>query len=106
MTVALTVIIEGFIITFYALATGRSWLSLLGTSIAMNLLTQALLLVVLNTFYWLYLPALAIAELAIWVIEAAILLRVASNDLNLGQALGLSLALNFSSFAIGLFLSY
>lgn len=106
MTVALTVIIEGFLISLYALVTGRSWPSLLVTSIAMNLLTQTFLLVVLNVFYWLYLPVLAIAELLIWIIEAAILLRVASNGINLIQALGLSFALNFSSFLIGLLLLY
>lgn len=104
MTVLLTVFLEGVLIAGFARTTGRSPGWLVGTSIVMNLLTQAILWAVLFQFWWIYLPALAIAEISIWVIETVVLFSVRPNRLSLAQAACLSLFLNGTSLALGLFL--
>lgn len=52
--------------------------------------------------YWL---VLIVLEISIWLIESRIFYRVRANQLTVKEAALLSLAINLSSFSLGLFLS-
>jgi len=75
--------------------------SILLTASLANLLTQPPLWLALTVFYRAYLPTLLLAELGIWLVEAAILRLVPANRLAWGKALALSLGMNLVSFGIG-----
>ena len=74
------------------------------TSVFGNLITQTLLWVTLSLFYQHYLVTLLVAEIFIWVIESFLLAGIRFNQLKVGEALFLSLIMNFASFGIGWFL--
>jgi hypothetical protein len=58
----------------------------------------------LLTFWRHYVLALLLSEVGVWAVETLILTNVRSNMLTLGEAARLSLAMNLTSFGIGLVL--
>jgi len=104
LTLFITVISEGLVVTAYCLWRRKPARSLLLTSIGINILTQSLLWLGLNLFFKQYLLALMVAEVIIWGMESILLYSVTSNGLQLKEAVLLSLGMNLSSFAIGWFL--
>ena len=104
LTLFITVISEGLVVTAYCLWRRKPARSLLITSICINILTQSLLWLGLNLFFRQYLLALMVAEVLIWGIESVLLYGVASNRLQLREAVLLSLSMNLISFVIGWFL--
>jgi hypothetical protein len=104
LTLFITVISEGLVVIAYCLWRRQPARSLLLTSIGINIFTQSLLWLGLNLFFRQYLLALMVAEVLIWGIESILLYGVASNGLQLREAVLLSLSMNLSSFAIGWFL--
>jgi len=99
-----TLLLEGLVATVYARWRRKPLVSIVLTVSLANLLTQALLWLVLVTFFYAYLPTLFLAEAGIWFLEAVILRLVPTNRLAWGEALRLSLGLNFISFGAGWFL--
>ena len=77
---------------------------MLFTSICINLLTQSLLWLGLNLFFRHYLLALTVAEILIWRIESVLLYSIPANQLQVKDAVLLSLSMNLLSFAFGWFL--
>jgi hypothetical protein len=104
LTLFITVISEGLVVTAYCLWRRKPARPLLLTSICINILTQSLLWLGLNLFFREYLLALMVAEVLIWGIESVLLYGVASNGLQLREAVLLSLSMNLISFVIGWFL--
>ena len=103
-TLAITIIIEGAVVTAYAIWRKKPLYHLLFSSICANLLTQVFLWAVLSIFPQAYLISLIIAEFCIWGIEAMILYLYRPNQLTLREAILLSLVMNLASFSIGWFL--
>jgi hypothetical protein len=58
----------------------------------------------LSLFYQHYLVALLVAEILIWAMEGYLLYGLRFNQLQVRDALSLSLMMNLSSFGIGWFL--
>jgi hypothetical protein len=104
LTLPLTLVVEGIIVTGYARWQGKPLVSLLLTSVLANLLTQSLLWATLNLFPEHYLITLFTAEMLIWLLESALLHLVPANRLAWREALLLSLGMNAASFGIGWFL--
>jgi len=100
-TLAITILIESAVCLVYSIWRKKPIRPILLTSVFANLITQSLLWVVLNLFYQHYLLTLLVAEIFIWVIEGYLLFSLPSNQLNVGEALLLSLIMNLSSFGIG-----
>lgn len=103
-TLVLTLAIESVVALSYSHWQRKPLASILLTASLANLLTQPLLWLALTIFYRAYLPTLLLAELGIWLVEAAILRRIPANRLAWGEALALSLGMNLASFGIGWFL--
>ena len=100
-TLAITILVEGAVGIGYAVWRRKPLVPILITGIFANLITQSLLWIALTVFFQSYLVTLFAAEILIWLIEAVLFYKVRSNQLNLGDALLLSLAMNLSSFALG-----
>ena len=103
-TLSITIIVESIVAGSYALCCKKSIIHLLFSCLLANLLTQSLLWLVLQVFIQHYLIILFIAEFLIWIIESAILFLYPYNRFRFSEALGLSLAMNLASFAVGWFL--
>ncbi len=103
-TLVLTLTIEGVVALSYSRWRRKPLVSILLTASLANLLTQSLLWLALTAFYRAYLPTLLLAELGIWLVEAAILRLIPANRLAWDEAIGLSLGMNLVSFGIGWFL--
>jgi hypothetical protein len=99
-----TILIEGVVIIGYARWRKKPAGRLFLIGVLANLLTQSLLWGALYLFPTQYLAALFTAEGCIVVIESAILHCVPGARLPGFEALGLSLAMNLTSFGIGWFL--
>jgi hypothetical protein len=82
----------------------KSLAPILFTSIWANLITQSFLWVVLSLFFQHYIITLFIAEIFIWMIESLLLYRFSANQLDLQEAVLISLLMNLASFALGWFL--
>jgi hypothetical protein len=100
-TLIITILVEGVIVTGYAILFKKPLTHLLLSSVIINLLTQSALWLALRAFFNHYLLTLLVAEVCIWLVEGALLRLYPYNRLNLREALGLSLAMNLTSFALG-----
>lgn len=96
-----TLLVEGLIAAAYSRWRRKPLVSILLTASLANLLTQALLWLILTIFYRAYLPTLLLTEAGIWLGEAIILRTVPANRLAWNEALLLGLGMNLASFAIG-----
>ena len=88
----------------YSLWRKKPIVPILITSIFANLLTQSFLWIALSIFFQHYLTILLIAEILVWIIESALYYSLRFNQLSVRESLFLSLIMNLSSFAFGLFL--
>jgi hypothetical protein len=104
VTLTITIVIESIVVAGYALWRKKPLIHLLLSSLIVNLFTQSILWVTLNTFPHHYLIALLVAEICILGIEGIILYLYRYNQLKPGEALVLSLAMNLASFTLGWFL--
>jgi hypothetical protein len=104
VTLAATIVIESIVVAGYALWRKKPLIHLLLSSLIVNLFTQSILWVTLNTFPRHYLTTLLVAETCILGIEGIILYLYPYNKLKPGEALALSLAMNLASFTLGWFL--
>ena len=104
VTLAITILIESMVVSGYAVWRKKPLTHLLLSSILANLFTQTLLWIALTLFPHAYLATLLISEIGIWGMEGLILFYYRYNQLKLGEALVLSLAMNLASFTIGWFL--
>jgi hypothetical protein len=103
-TLLLTIILESLVVLGYSFWRGKPTRPLLCTSICINILTQSFLWVGLNLFFRHYLIALMVAEVLIWGFESILLYAVPANQLQVKDAMLLSLSMNLLSFAMGWFL--
>ena len=103
-TLLVTIIVEGAVGLAYSLWRKKPIVPILITSIFANLLTQSFLWIALSIFFHHYLTTLFIAEILIWIIESVLYYRLRFNQLSVRESLFLSLIMNLSSFAFGLFL--
>jgi hypothetical protein len=103
-TLAITIILEGFVCFLYAVRQRKPVRPILLTSVLANLITQSLLWIALNLFYQHYLVTLLVAEIFIWAMESYLLFCFRFNQLKVPESLFLSLLMNLSSFGIGWFL--
>jgi hypothetical protein len=104
LTLVVTIILEGLVISGYSCWYRKPVQSLVLTSICGNLLTQFFLWVVLNVFFRHYLIALALTEILIWAVESILLYSVPANQLQFKDAVLLGLSMNLVSFTLGWFL--
>jgi hypothetical protein len=104
LTLLITLLVEGAIVSGYSIWRKKPVRSILFTSVVANLITQSMLWIVLNLFFQHYLVALLIAEVLIWMIESLLLYRFPANQLGLPEAVLLSLLMNLASFVVGWFL--
>jgi hypothetical protein len=105
-TLLVTIIIEGVVGLVYARWCRKPAPSILITSLLMNVVTQSLLWIALNVFFQDYRFTLLLAEGLIWLVEGMFLHVVRSNQLNINEALLLSLLMNGVSFGLGLLLPF
>jgi hypothetical protein len=103
-TLLVTLLIEGAVCLGYSIWRKKPVGPVLLTSLLANLVTQSLLWMVLNIFLQDYVVTLLIAEALIWLMESVFLFSLRMNRLSIREALLLSLAMNASSFGLGLFL--
>jgi len=103
VTLLMTMFIEGVIVSGYAIGCKKPLVAVLLTSILANVVTQSLLWVVLNLFFQHYVITLSFAEILIWLMESFMLYHFSSNQLNLREAVFLSMFMNSCSFVLGLF---
>ena len=103
-TLSVTILVEGVVCLGYSFWRRKPVGPIFVTSVFGNLITQTLLWVTLSLFYQHYLVTLLVAEIFIWVIESFLLAGIRFNQLKVGEALFLSLIMNFASFGIGWFL--
>lgn len=103
-TLAITIVIEGVVCLVYTLWQKKPVRPILITSVLANLITQSLLWIALNIFFQHYMVTLLIAEILIWLIEGLLFYVSGLNRLNAKESLLLSLAMNLSSFGVGLLL--
>jgi hypothetical protein len=104
VTLIITILSEGVIISGYCIWRGKPLGPILLTSIVANLITQSFLWVILNLFFQHYLAILLIAEIFIWLFESFLLYRFPANQIGLKEAALLSLCMNMASFGFGWFL--
>jgi hypothetical protein len=100
-TLAITIITEGIVTAAFAAWRQKPLKQLLFSSICANLFTQSLLWIAVNLFPRQYVLTLFIVEVSIWGIEAIILYLLKFNQLDLREAIVLSLVMNPCSFGIG-----
>ena len=103
-TLLFTIVIEGVLVFSYSLWRRKPTVPILLTSILANTITQSLLWVGLIFFFQHYLLTLFVAEIFIWMIESVLLYLIPANQLNLPEAVLLSLIMNLASFGVGWFL--
>lgn len=103
-TLLITISAESLVVIGYSSWRGKGTRPLLFTSIWINIFTQSLLWLVLNLFFRYYLAALLVAEILIWGMESILLYSIPANQLQVKEAILLSLSMNLLSFAIGWFL--
>ena len=103
-TLIITIIIEGAVVIGYSLWKKKPVRPILFTSVCGNLVTQSLLWIGLNLFFWNYLVSLLIAEILICALEGLMLYSIRPNHLNPKEAMVLSLGMNTASFMLGWFL--
>ncbi|HEX5807688.1 MAG TPA: hypothetical protein VFY25_03425 [Anaerolineales bacterium] len=104
LTLLITIIVEGVVVTGYSTWRRKPIYPILLTSVCANLITQSFLWIVLIVFFRYYLMTLIIAEILIWMAESVFLYSVSANHLRFAEAAALSLGMNLMSFALGLFL--
>jgi hypothetical protein len=100
-SLVITLLVESAFVTAFTLWRKKPLVPLLVSSVCANVLTQAILWVVLISFPQYYLTTLLVTEVGIWVLEALILYIYRPNHLRLRAALLLSLVMNLASFGIG-----
>ena len=103
-TLCVTVFLEGLIVLGYCRWRRKPLRPILVSSVLANIITQSLLWVALNLAFRQYIPALLVSELLIWFMEGFLLHFIPRNQLNINEALLLSLGMNLTSFALGWFL--
>ena len=101
LTLFITVLVEGIVVTGYAAWRHKPIRPLVMTSICANLFTQTLLWIGVNLFFDHYLITLLVAEILIWITESLFLNSIPANQLILMEAILLSLGMNLSSIASG-----
>jgi len=101
-----TTVIEGAIVLAYAAARGLRTYHWLTYVVLINLATQPALwcLMGLLPADIAYVPALAVGESLVWLVEATLLYLLTGGQLSLKKALLLSLGLNAASLGVGLLL--
>jgi hypothetical protein len=104
-TLTITIVIEGVIAFIYSRWREKPLLPILLTSLFANLITQSILWIGLLFFFRHYWLVLIVLEIFIWLIESLILYCVRANQLTVKEATFLSLAINLTSFSLGLFLN-
>lgn len=104
VTLFITIVIEGLVVLGYAIWRGKPVRPILLSSICINILTQFLLWIGLNLFFRNYLVALVIAEVLICGVESVLLYAIPANQLQIKDAILLSLMMNLMSFGLGWFL--
>jgi hypothetical protein len=104
VTLFITLLVEGLVVTGYSLWRKKAIYPLLLTSSFVNVVTQVCLWMILILFFQHYLLALAAAEILIWAAEGILLHSIPANRLGLTEAFVLSLSMNAASLAIGWFL--
>lgn len=104
VTLFITIVIEGLVVLGYAFGRGKPVCPILLSSICINILTQSLLWLGLNLFFQHYIAALIIAEVLIWGVEGSLLYAIPANQLQVKDAILLSLIMNLMSFGLGWFL--
>lgn len=103
-TLLVSIFTEGIIALSYCVWRKKPVVSILLTITGANVLTQFLLWGTLIVFYQHYLVVLLIAEILVWLLESLALYYVPTNQLQLVEALTLSLSMNLVSFVLGWFL--
>jgi len=103
-TLLITILVEGIVGAGYCLGQRKPFGPILLSSVFINLVTQSLLWLVLNLFFFHYLAALLAAEILIWIVESFLLYSIPGNQLHFRGAILLSLFMNLASFALGWFL--
>ena len=104
LTLIVTTLVEGIIVSGYSLWRRKPLGPILFTSVLANLITQSLLWIVLNFFFRHYLVSLIAAEITIWIVESLLLYLIPANQLRLQEATFLSFFMNLTSFVLGWFL--
>jgi hypothetical protein len=104
-TFTVTIVIEGVIAFIYSRWREKPLPPILLTSLFANLITQSILWIALLLFFRHYWGVLIVMEIFIWLLESLIFYRVRANQLTLKEATLLSLAINLTSFSLGLFLN-
>ena len=92
---------EGVVVLAYCIGRRKPLLSLLVTSVVANVITQALLWIMLHVFFHYYLAALLISEIFIWLLESILIYFPNQDQLTLRNAILLSLCMNALSFGVG-----
>lgn len=102
-SLGITALVEALVALVWCRKTRKPPRSILLTSLAGNILTQAglwaLLLLIAVRLYWAVLLA---AEVGIWAVEGLLLAAMPANRLTPRAALRLSLWMNLISFGVGL----
>ena len=102
-SLGITALLEALVALLWCRKTNKPPRTILLTSLAGNILTQAglwaLLLLIPVRLYW---PILLTAEVGIWSVEGFLLAVIPANRLTLRQAFQLSLGMNLISFGVGL----
>jgi hypothetical protein len=101
LTLVVTILVEGIIVSGYSIWRKKPLGPILFTSLIANLITQSFLWIVVNLFFRQYLVTLLAAEVFIWIIEGFVLRFVPANQLTFTEAISLSLSMNLLSFALG-----
>lgn len=105
VSLGITALVEALVALLWCRKNRKPTRSILLTSLAGNILTQAglwtLLLMIAVRRYW---AILLTAEVGIWAVEGLLLAVIPTNHLSLREALRLSLWMNLISFGVGLML--
>lgn len=104
VTLVITLIIESVVIVGFSYWVKKPVKPILFTSICGNLITQSMLWIALNLFFQNYLVTLFLSEILIWTAESLLLYSIPANQLNITEAILLSLGMNLTSFTLGWFL--
>jgi hypothetical protein len=101
-----TLLIEVLVVLAYAIVWKRSRLRWATAVVIVNLITQPLLWLVVESFaYGPFLDLLAATEVGVWLLEGVLLFWAQRRAVSFRETLLLSLAMNVASFVVGLFVT-